>query len=75
MLQDVGHTHRFQFGFIKKNQVKSPSPESHTLNSFRIRQSGRTGIRGVTRVAGALGVRPGRAVDQQAVHLVHSACF
>ena len=27
-LSDVGHTHRHQFGFKKKNQVKSPSPES-----------------------------------------------
>ena len=33
---------------LKKNQVKSPSPESCTPNSVRIRQSGRTGIRGVT---------------------------
>ena len=32
----------------KKNQGKSPSPESCTPNSVRIRQSGRTGIRGVT---------------------------
>ena len=32
----------------KKNQVKSPSPESRTSNSVRIRQSGRSGIRGVT---------------------------
>ena len=30
----------------KKNQVKSSSPESRTPNSIRIRQSGRTGIRG-----------------------------
>ena len=35
-------------GFKKKNQVKSPSPESRTPNSVRIRQSGRTGIRDVT---------------------------
>ena len=27
MLYDVGHTHRYQYGF-KKNQVKSPNPES-----------------------------------------------
>ena len=27
--------------WFKKNQVKSPSPESRTLNSVRIRQSGR----------------------------------
>ena len=32
----------------KKNQVKSPSPESRTPNSIRIRQSGRVGNRGVT---------------------------
>ena len=32
----------------KKNQVKSPSPESRTRKPVRIRQSGRTGIRGVT---------------------------
>ena len=38
----------------KKNiQVKSPSPESRTPNSVRIRQSGRTGNRGVTLVARA----------------------
>ena len=24
----MGHTHRYQYGFKKKNQVKSPSPES-----------------------------------------------
>ena len=29
MLYDVGHTHRYQLCFKKKkNQVKSPSPES-----------------------------------------------
>ena len=47
----MGHTHRYQIGLKKKksiNQVKSPSPESRTPNSVRIRQSGRTGIRGVT---------------------------
>ena len=33
----------------KKNQVKSPSPESRTPNSVRICQSGRTGNRGVTK--------------------------
>ena len=32
----------------KKNQVKSPSIWSRTPNSVRIRQSGRTGNRGVT---------------------------
>ena len=32
----------------KKNQVKSPSPQSRTSNSVRIRQSGRAGNRGVT---------------------------
>ena len=36
--------------FKKKNQVKSPSPESRTLNSVWIRQSGQTGIRGVTQL-------------------------
>ena len=44
----MGHTHRYKFGFKKKNQVKSPSPESRTPNSVQIHQSGRTGIRGVT---------------------------
>ena len=43
----MGHTHRYKFD-IKKNQVKSPSPESRTPNSIRIRQSGRAGNRGVT---------------------------
>ena len=38
-------------GFLKKkNQVKSPSPESRIPNSVRICQSGRTGIRGVTTI-------------------------
>ena len=46
----MGHTHRYKFGFKKKKiQVKSPSPESRTPNSVRIRQSGRAGKRGVTR--------------------------
>ena len=44
----MGHTHRYKFGFRKKNQVKSPSIWSRTPNSVRIRQSGRTGNRGVT---------------------------
>ena len=48
----MGHTHRYQFGLKKKNQVKSHSPESHTQNSVWICQSGRTGIRGVTGFAG-----------------------
>ena len=47
MLYDVGHTHKYKF-CLKKNQVKSPSPESRTPNSVRIRQSGRTGNRGLT---------------------------
>ena len=34
--------------FKKKNQVKSPSPESRTPNSVRIRQSGQSGIWGMT---------------------------
>ena len=37
-------THRYKFGFKKK----SPSIWSRTPNSVRIRQSGRTGNRGVT---------------------------
>ena len=44
----MGHTHRYKFRFEKKKQVKSPSIWSRTLNSVRIRQSGRTGNRGVT---------------------------
>ena len=30
IILSVGHTHRYQFGYVlkKKNQVKSPSPES-----------------------------------------------
>ena len=44
----MGHTHRYQFGIEKKNQVKSPSVWSRTPNLVRIRQSGRTGNRGVT---------------------------
>ena len=35
----------------KKNQVKSPSIWSRTPNSVRIRQSGLTGIQGVTSLA------------------------
>ena len=46
--KDVGHTHRYKFGFEKKNQVKSPSICSRTPKSVRIRQSGWTGNRGVT---------------------------
>ena len=44
----MGHNHKYQFDFKKKNQVKSSSPESRTPNSVRIRQSGRTGNQGVT---------------------------
>ena len=44
----MGHTHRYKFGFKKKNQVKSPSIWSCTPKSVPIRQSGRTGNRGVT---------------------------
>ena len=44
----MGHTHRYKFGFEKKNQVKSPSICSRTPKPVRIRQSGRTGNRGVT---------------------------
>ena len=45
----MGHTHRCQLALKKKkNQVKSRSLESRTPNSVRIRQSGRTGNRGVT---------------------------
>ena len=47
----MGHTHRYKFGFKKKNQVKSPSIWSRTPNSVRIRQSSRTGNRGVTEQA------------------------
>ena len=44
----MGHTHRYHIGFKKKkNQVKSPSPESRTPNSVWILQSGRTGNQGV----------------------------
>ena len=49
---------------LKKNQVKSPSPESRTPNSVRICQSGRTGNRGVTRrqqaVATSVPIKRGR---------------
>ena len=38
----------------KTYPVKSPNPESRTPNSVRIRQSGRTGIRGVTSNPGAM---------------------
>ena len=44
----MGHTHRYQFGFKKKIQVKSPSIWSCVPDSVRIRQSGRAGIRGMT---------------------------
>ena len=48
----------------KKNQVKSPSPESRTPNSVRIRQSGRTGNRGVTDTMeiANVGVRKGKSI-------------
>ena len=41
----------------KKNQVKTSSPESRTPNSVRIRQSGRTGIWGVTSWYQSIGIR------------------
>ena len=41
----------------KKNiRLRSPSPESRTPNSVRIRQSGRTGNRGVTSGGGGSGL-------------------
>ena len=50
--------------FKKKNQLKSPSPESRTPNSVRIRQSGRSGSWGVTgRPRGTSQAPP--AFDQQ----------
>ena len=43
------YTHKYKFNSEKKKkQVKSPSRKSRTPNSERIRQSGRTGNRGVT---------------------------
>ena len=46
----MGLTHRYQFGLKKKKKkkVKSPSIWSRTLKPVRIRQSSRTGNRGVT---------------------------
>ena len=44
----MGHTHRYKFDLEKKIHVKTPSIWSRTPNSVRIRQSGRTGNRGVT---------------------------
>ena len=43
-----GHNPQVQVYFEKKNHVKSPSPWSRVPDSVRIRQSGRTGNRGVT---------------------------
>ena len=44
------YTHRYKFSFEKKKkkQVKSPNIWSRSPDSVRIRQSGRTGNRGVT---------------------------
>ena len=48
----------------KKNQVKSPSPKSRTPNSVRIRQTGRTGNRGMTSWYQSLGLGvSGRVFD------------
>ena len=44
----MGHTHRYKFSFEKKYKVKSPSICPRTPKPVRIRQSGRTGVRGVT---------------------------
>ena len=41
------YTHRYKYSF-KKKKVKSPSIWSHAPKPVRIRQSGRTGNRGVT---------------------------
>ena len=50
--------------FKKKIQVKSPSPESRTTNSVQFRQSGRSGIRGVTSWYQSLGLGiSGRVFD------------
>ena len=67
----MGHTHRYQFSFKKKIQVKSPSPESRTPNSVRIRQSGRTGNRGVTQGSQGLGTAQSRSsMGQERIHFI-----
>ena len=43
----MGHTHRCQLAF-KKKKKRVPVLSLASLNSVRIRQSGRAGIRGVT---------------------------
>ena len=46
LLQKLFVYHRYKFSFEKK--IRSPSIWFRTLKPVRIRQSGRTGIRGVT---------------------------
>ena len=69
----MGHNHRYKFGLKKKKkkQVKSPSIWSRTPNSVRIRQSGRTGNRGVTipYKNQKPQIKEGRTLDQCANHI------
>ena len=48
LLQKLFVYHRYKFSFLKKKKKKSPSIWFRTPKPVRIRQSGRTGIGGVT---------------------------
>ena len=49
LLQKLFVYHRYKFS-LKKKKIRSPSIWFRTLKPVRIRQSGRTGIRGLTPV-------------------------
>ena len=60
----MGHTHRYQLAFKKKNQVKSPNIGLVSRKPVQIRQSGRTGNWGVTSWYQSLGLGvSGRVFD------------
>ena len=48
LLQKLFEYHRYKFSLEKKNKNKESSIWFHTPKTVRIRQSGRTGIGGVT---------------------------
>ena len=56
LLQKLFVYHRYKFSLEKKKKIRSPSIWFHTPKTVRIRQSGRTGIGGVTLTIG--GHRP-----------------
>ena len=62
LLQKLFVYHRYKFSFekkkkLKKKKIRSPSIWFRTLKPVRIRQSGRTGIGGVTVCLGDFNLR------------------